>query len=149
MTMKSNLALLLLPLLALQLHAATVYRSVDDQGRVTFSDQPGGGAGSAEPLQVDADVPSAARRQQAEQRAAELQEAAGKVQPGGGEQRAAQQQARQQRIEDAERRLEQSREVQAGDRVGTAGGGSRLRPEYHERVRKAEEALERAQGSGE
>jgi hypothetical protein len=34
--------------------------------------------------------------------------------------------------------------VREGDRIGTAGGGSRLKPEYHERVREAEAEVEKA-----
>jgi hypothetical protein len=46
--------------------------------------------------------------------------------------------------EAAEKRLEEATQVREGDRMGTAAGGSRLKPEYHERVRDAEAEVERA-----
>ena len=60
--------------------------------------------------------------------------------PGKSNQR----KAARQEVEGAEKRLEEATQVREGDRIGTAGGGSRLTPEYQERVRDAEVEVDRA-----
>lgn len=47
-------------------------------------------------------------------------------------------------FEAAQKRADEGREPLPGERVGLAGGGSRLRPEYFERQQKLERELEAA-----
>ena len=56
-----------------------------------------------------------------------------------------QNQSAEQRVKDARKELEESKVVGEGDRIGKAGGGTRLSPGYLERVKNAEQALKDAQ----
>ena len=47
-------------------------------------------------------------------------------------------------LAEAERRLDEARQIGPGDRKGTAGGGSRLSEAYRQRVEEAEAAVEAA-----
>jgi hypothetical protein len=129
---------------AFQVSAETAYRSVDEQGNVTFSDQPVSGAAQEEQVTIDAPAPTAERQQDARRREAELQKAASQAGASRVPARDARQETARQTLRDAEKGLEDARRVREGDRIGTAGGGNRLKPEYHERVRKAEAEVERA-----
>ncbi|MFV1972296.1 MAG: DUF4124 domain-containing protein [Thiohalobacterales bacterium] len=139
-----KLLLVILASAAFQAAAQTAYRSVDEQGNVTFSDTPVSGAAQEEKVRIDAPAPTAKDLQETRQREAELQKAAGQA----GASRAASQVDRgktaSQNVREAEKRLEDTRQVREGDRRGTAGGGSRLTPEYQERVREAEAEVDRA-----
>ncbi len=139
-----KLLLVILASAAFQAAAQTAYRSVDEQGNVTFSDTPVSGAAQEEKVRIDAPAPTAKDLQETRQREAELQKAAGQA----GASRAASQVDREktasQNVREAEKRLEDTRQVREGDRLGTAGGGSRLTPEYQERVREAEAEVDRA-----
>jgi len=53
--------------------------------------------------------------------------------------------AAQRALDEAKGRREQVEEPEAGDRIGTAKGGSRLQPEYFERQRTAERDLAAAE----
>jgi hypothetical protein len=129
---------------AFQVSAETAYRSVDDQGNVTYSDRPVKGAVREEQIRVEAPAPSAGQKQDAMQREAELEKAAGQTGVSPAPDRASQKKSSKRAVQDAEKQLEEAVQVREGDRIGTAGGGSRLTPEYHERVRKAEEEVDRA-----
>jgi hypothetical protein len=48
-------------------------------------------------------------------------------------------------LADAKATLEQAREPQEGDRIGLKGGGSRLTPEYEERIRRLEMQVTQAE----
>jgi hypothetical protein len=128
-----------------QVSAETAYRSVDEQGNVTFSDRPVDGALQQEQIRIETTAPTVEQQRQTRQREAALEQAAGET--GGtprAAQRASEQKAARQAVEEAEKRLEEAARVREGDRIGTAGGGSRLKPGYHERVRAAEDTLEQA-----
>ena len=56
-----------------------------------------------------------------------------------------QNQSAEQRVEDARKQLQTAKIIGEGDRKGKAGGGTRLTPEYLERVKKAEQALKDAE----
>lgn len=139
-----KLLFVLLATVATQATAETAYRSVDEQGNVTFSDTPIEGAAQEEKVKIDAPAPSQERQQESLQREAELQKAAGQAGASGTTSQADQKKAASESLREAEKQLEDAREVREGDRQGTAGGGSRLKPEYQERVREAEEAVDRA-----
>ena len=129
---------------ASQVSAETVYRSVDEQGNVTFSDKAVGNAKQEEKISIDAPAPSTKKQLEARQREAELQNAASQAGAPSAPGKSNQKKAGAQAVRDAERRLEEDKQVREGDRSGTAGGGSRLTPAYHERVREAEAELEQA-----
>jgi hypothetical protein len=129
---------------AFQVAAETAYRSVDEHGNVTFSDTPVGGAAQEDQVRIDAPAPSAERRKESLRREAELQKAASQAGTSSAPGRADQKKTAQQNVRDAEKRLEEASQVREGDRKGTASGGSRLTPEYQERVRKAEEEVGKA-----
>jgi len=136
--------LLAIAVVSFQVSAETAYRSVDDQGNVTFSDSPVSGAAQKEKIRIDAPAPSTDRVQETRQRESELQKAASQTGTSPAPNRAEQRKAAQQNVRDAEKRLEEAKQVREGDRRGTAGGGSRLLPAYHERVRAAEANVEHA-----
>jgi hypothetical protein len=127
-----------------QVSAETVTRSVDDQGNVTFSDKPVSGTTQVEQVSIDAPAPSAEGQQEAQRREADLQKAASQAGTTSTPGKANQRKAARQEVEGAEKRLEEATQVREGDRIGTAGGGSRLTPEYQERVRDAEAEVDRA-----
>lgn len=138
------LLLMLFATAAFQAAAESAYRSVDEQGNVTFSDTPVSGAGQAEKIRIEAPAPSAESQQETLQREAELQKAASQAGATTSTGQADRQQAAGQNVQDAEKRLEDASQVGEGDRIGTAGGGSRLTPEYQQRVREAEAEVDKA-----
>jgi ribosomal protein L19E len=54
------------------------------------------------------------------------------------------QEAARKNLESAEQRLQEAKVVGPGDRKGTASGGSRLTPQYIQRVQEAEQEVEQA-----
>jgi hypothetical protein len=138
------LLLILFATAAFQAAAESAYRSVDEQGNVTFSDTPVSGAAQEEKVKIDAPAPSAERQQETLQREAELQKAASQAGTASGQSQADKKKAASQNVRDAEKRLEDASQVREGDRIGTAGGGSRTTPEYQERVREAEAEVDKA-----
>ena len=139
-----KLLLITIAIAASQVSAETAYRSVDEQGNVTFSDKPASGATQKEQFSIDAPAPSTEKQLETQQREAELQKAASQAGTSSAPDKADQKKAARQTVQDAEKRLEEARQVRPGDRIGTAGGGSRLTPEYHERVHDAEAKVEQA-----
>ena len=139
-----KLLLMVIATAAFQVAAESAYRSVDEQGNVTFSDTPVSGAAQEEKVMIDAPAPSADSQQETLQREAELQKAASQAGSSSTASQADRKKAASQNAQDAEKRLEDASQVREGDRIGTAGGGSRLTPEYQERVREAEEEVDKA-----
>jgi hypothetical protein len=129
---------------AFQVSAETAYRSIDEQGNVTFSDKPVSATTQTQQISIDAPVPSVEVQKEAQQREAELQKAASQAGTSSTNGKADQKKAARQDVKDAEKHLEEATQVREGDRLGTAGGGSRLTPEYQERVRGAEAEVGRA-----
>lgn len=142
-----NLLILFLATSALQVSAQTAYRSVDEEGNVTFSDQPVSGAVKESEIRIDAPAPSPESRQQSREQATEMMDAAGSGQQTGsdaGLSKAQRQQEAKAALERAESNLQEAKVVRPGDRKGTASGSSRLTPGYLERVQEAEQAVELA-----
>jgi len=127
--------------------AQSVYRSVDENGRVIFSDSPTPGAVSTRPIEVqpqsrpEAEIEESRRRAEQAIRAADESQQRRDAAKAGREAAIG---AAEQRVREAEAALAEAREVGEGDRRGTAGGGSRLTPEYEARVRAAEAQLGQA-----
>ena len=136
--------LITITIAAFQVSAETAYRSVDEQGNVTFSDKPVSNATQEERVSIDAPTPSTEQQQESKRRETELQKAATQAGTSSAPVKANQKKVARQSVQEAEKRLEEASQVREGDRIGTAGGGSRLKPEYHERVHEAEAEVEKA-----
>lgn len=136
--------------------AAQIYKSTLPDGRVVFGDKPVPGAVRVETLAPESptgpadaqQVEEARQRQQREAAEVErrLRQRQSKLEAIDKEIEAAQRDLRA-----AQQRLEESTEPGAGERTGTAGGKSRLNPDYWGRqealqkeVQKQTERLERA-----
>jgi len=138
---------LLLAACPLQSLAQNAYRSIDSEGNVMFSDAPVPGAEQETRIRIDAPKPSAQSRQQGERQLQETLEAAGMDETAPvstGTSPAQRQEAARKRLESAEQGQQEAEVVGPGDRQGTASGGSRLTPEYQQRVQEAEQEVERA-----
>lgn len=125
-----------------------VLRSVDKGGNVTFSDQPVPGSVEETPVVIDAPPPSRQKVRESEQQARKMIRQAdqvGKEVDTGIFDRNASIKAAQMNLDSATARLREVQVVRAGDRQALAGGGTRLRPEYLERVQDAEEQVMEAQ----
>ena len=133
-----------LAIVTFQVAAETAYRAVDEQGNVTFSDKPVSGAAQEKQIRIDAPAPSAEQQQETQQREAELQEAASQTGASSAPSQADRKKAARENVREAEKKLEEASQVGEGDRKGTASGGSRLTPEYQERVRDAEAEVDKA-----
>lgn len=121
-----------------------LYKSVDQQGRVTFSDAPVAGD-QVEKVTVEdagANVLSSASTQQLikEQQDADRRSAAKKntVEESWSERY----QQAQLSVEQAERELQSAQTIQEGDMVGNALGGARPNARWIERLEQAEADLQ-------
>ena len=128
--------------------AQQVYKSVDDTGKVIFSDKPPANAESVTPVTIKPGPSEASVRETVERQRA-ISQAAGKL--GGGEVATDGRSGQASGIQDAkallaeaERQLDEARQIGPGDRKGTAGGGSRLSEQYRQRVEAAEAAVDAA-----
>ena len=126
--------------------AQQVYKSIDDKGKVIFSDKPPANAESVTPVTIKPG-PSEDSVREAVERQRVISQAAGKMGSGA----AADQQGQAPSVHDAtealaeaERQLDEASQVGPGDRKGRAGGGSRLSEQYRQRVEAAEAAVEAA-----
>jgi hypothetical protein len=137
---------LVLPLLA---HGQRVYRSVDAEGNVSFSDQPPADGSTATTMDIELPPgPGSAQRERALRRNEELRTAEQRSDQRRRREQAVRDQALQQaqrELDNAKIALQQAKIHRDSDWQGKAGGGRRLRPEYFERVKRAEQMLEAAQ----
>ncbi|MFZ5558410.1 MAG: DUF4124 domain-containing protein [Pseudomonadota bacterium] len=122
--------------------AQTVYRSTMPDGRVIFGDSPAPGAAKVETMRTPS-PPTVAPPATPEQ-VQRVQEAAGE--------RAEQRRDAQQRLEEARNELSRAEEAVAtgkeplpGERLGIAGGGTRLSDEYWARQQRLKDAVAEAQ----
>jgi len=135
--------LLGLLLLSSTLWGGEVYRSVDAAGNVIFSDVPPADGAKAERLEVP-EAPSASRVRDAEERQRAIQRALQQVESKRKQQEKARdaQLAEARRIlTEAEAQLTEAKVIKDEDRQSLASGRRRLRPEYFERIKAAEEAV--------
>jgi TolA-binding protein len=130
-----------------------VYKSVDAQGRVTYSAKPPPSA----PDEMVEEVkirpgPTAEQVQQAEQQAKALQELTQQTQEQREEQRQAQEQAKtlkdlskaEQELREATSVLEEAEGTQSGGYYYPGGGEPVLGPEQHKRVEAARQKVQQA-----
>jgi uncharacterized protein DUF4124 len=131
--------------LSLPVVAQTLYKSVLPDGRVVYGDKPDPGA-----AKVEEQKPDISKRGLGGSTPREA-EALKAMEESRSKREAADEKSRS--TQDAVRAAEQARaagkEPLAGERTGTAGGGSRLNDSYYERQRKLEEDVEKARrGTG-
>jgi chaperonin cofactor prefoldin len=129
--------------------AEAVYKSVDAQGRVTYSSTPPPDAPGEMVEEVSIEPgPTEQQQQEAMERAKKLQEVTQRADEQRQEQAAEAAQARsdaEQELKDAEAALEEARIRHPDDWQFLAGGGRVLKPSYRERVEAAEKKVEEAQ----
>jgi hypothetical protein len=135
----------LMAALAFTVAAQVLYKSVLPDGRVVYGDKPDPGAAKVETQKPDISKGGLGGSTPRETEALKAMEASrAKRETADEKSRSAQ---------DAVRAAEQARaagkEPLAGERTGTAGGGSRLNESYYERQRKLDEDVEKARrGTG-
>lgn len=128
----------------------TLYKSVDAQGNVTFSDTPPVDGAAADPIEIS-DTPANVlpseniqeameEQQQADQRAAREQQAARQ----DWNQRYATAKAE---LEEAEKNLASAQQIKEGDTVGSAFGGARPNQKWIENLEQAERDVEEKQAA--
>lgn len=126
-----------------------ITRSVDSQGNVTFSDQPVPGSVEATPVILDTPpAPSKQEITESERQAQDMINRANQNQQkidSSNAERSARIQAAQMNLDAANAQLKEDEVVREGDRQGLAGGGTKLRPEYLQRVQEAEQQVTDAQ----
>jgi hypothetical protein len=146
--MNRNSLLTGLLLLSSTAASAEVIRSVDKDGNVTFSDVPVAGSVASERVIVDTPQPTPQEVSESERQAQEMIERANHSQVERDVQsddRAARIRAAQLDLDAATAHLREVQVVRAEDRQSLANGRSKLRPEYLERVKNAEQQVMTAQ----
>lgn len=146
--MNSNWTIIIILAVAPLQVIAEAERSVDTQGNVTYSDKPVAGSVKSDRISIDAPAPSPDRINESKQDSQQIIDKANRSQQQrdtASKTDAQRNKTSGQQVENARKQLEKSKVVGEGDRKGKAGGGTRLTPEYHERVKAAEDNLKRAQ----
>ena len=131
-------------LAALLLHSAvaqTLYKSTMPDGRIVYGDKPAPGAAKVEESKLDTSSKGLGGTTARETEALkELENSRGKREAAGAKLQAAEEALRQ-----AEAARAAGKEPLPGERVGTAGGASRLNDAYYARQNKLNEAVQNAQ----
>jgi len=142
----TTLMLGVLSITASHLVAEEIYRSVDAQGNVTYTDSPTAGDMSFEKVEVPPS-PSPASIQESELRHQEIRRAADQAQRKRlGEAQNENEQLTQARkaLAEAEARLTEAKIIKDEDRQNLAGGRRRINPEHFDRLKAAEMEVEAA-----
>jgi hypothetical protein len=131
--------------LVLQAGAQVLYKSTLPDGRVVYGDKPDPTAVKSEPIKPDTAkigvVPPTARETATLN---ELERA--RIKREGGDSRI---KTAEEALQKAEAAQEAGKEPLPGERLGTAGGASRLTDDYWTRQKKLEEAVESARRNAE
>jgi hypothetical protein len=135
------LAALLALALSLPLAAQTQYKSTMPNGRVLYGDAPAPGAAKVEEIHPDTSKGGLGGVTPREKQV--LKELEKERLQGAGAQEKVR--AAEQKLGDAQAARDNGKEPLPDERIGTAGGASRLNDAYFERQRRLEEAVERAQ----
>jgi hypothetical protein len=128
---------------------AEVYKSVDEYGRVIFSDRPPQEASSTEAVTLDPG-PDEARRREAQAREAEIRAAGARAEERINARIALRERLQRavelakDKLAAAQQALRQGKTPKAGERLAVRGGASRFAPQYHERVAALQQAVEAA-----
>ena len=135
-----NRALLLLAFIAAPVAAQVVYKSTLPNGRVVYGDKPDPAAVKVEESTPDTSSRGIGGSTPREAEALQEMEKA----RAGRESADARVQAAYRKLQDAEAARANGKEPLPDERIGIAGGGSRLNESYDARQRQLEEAVERA-----
>jgi hypothetical protein len=145
--MKFIIPVMLLAGVAMPLSAADVIRSVDQEGTATYSDRPVPGDTDLSVMEIDAPAPAGESLTESQREARAVINKANRLQQqtnaAKSDKTAAGASARQE-LEHAKADLEAAKVIGEGDRQALAGGGSKLTPEYRNRIQAAEKRLEEA-----
>ncbi len=133
---RPTIFLLALALAAPAAHAQAVFRSVMPDGKIVYGDKPAPGAKESKqvslpPPNISAPTPPGSPAAAPRQQAADAADAQVK--------------AAQQELQAAKAALEAGGEPQEGERIGIAGGGTRLTDAYFQRIKSLEAAVAAAQ----
>lgn len=120
--------------------AQTLYKSTLPDGRIIYGEKPVTGAANVEAIQPDTSKGGLGGPRTSEQERLKDMEKA-RPQRDAGDARL---QAALQKLKDAEAARDTGKDPLPGERIGTAGGASRLTDAYHERQRGLEEAVAKA-----
>jgi hypothetical protein len=120
--------------------AQVLYKSTMPDGRIIYGDKPADDAVKVEETRLETKKGGIGGTSPREQEALKDLEKARQQREAGGEKV----QAAEQALRNAEAARAAGKEPLEGERIGTAGGASRLGESYYERQRKLEEAVERA-----
>jgi len=148
MKMQATVMLLVLAAAA-DVQTAQVYKSVDKEGNVTYSEEPPPGV-EAQPVAIETH-PTQERRQEAEDVRLRMLQEGQEVDRQLAQQRQRREalhielERAEQALVEARRRLDDGMEPLPGERVGTVSGKSRLREEYFARVERLKDAVKAAE----
>jgi len=120
--------------------AQTLYKSTMPDGRVVYGDKPPPGAAKVEEIRPDTSKTGSGAAAAREQESLKAMEKA-RLQRDDSTDKV---RAAEQKLRDAEAALAGGKEPLEGERIGTAGGGSRLSETYFERQRKLQASVEDA-----
>jgi len=120
--------------------AQTLYKSTMPDGSVVYGDKPAPDAAKVEETRPDIKKGGIGGTTPREQETLKEMEKARQQREGGQDKV----QAAEQALRDAEAARAAGKEPFAGERIGTAGGASRLNEAYYDRQRKLEEAVTKA-----
>lgn len=128
----------------------TLYKSVDAQGNVTFSDAPPAGDGAVDEIEISdtpANVlPSETIQQQIEEQQRADKQAADRAQIAKRDWQQRYDTAVAE-LEEAEKNLASAQEIKEGDTVGSAFGGARPNQKWIDNLESAERELEEKQAA--
>jgi multidrug resistance efflux pump len=146
MDIRLSLLVSIVLILPAHLSAGDVYRFVDAEGNVTYSDESPQTDSSVEKIEIDPG-PSEASRLDTEKRNAAIRKAMEEARDKRLEKEAtrnAELEMARKALEEAEKELEKAKEIDEDSRQYLSGGRSRLSPEYLERIKAAEAKVEEA-----
>jgi molecular chaperone DnaK (HSP70) len=126
--------------------SAEIYRHVDEEGIVTYTDEPPSGTQEAEEVLLPPS-PSPELIKETETRSQRMLRAADEADRKRLEKKRKKQATiaqRERELEQAEKRLEEAKVIQDEDRQNLAGGKRRIHPDYFARVKAAKEEVEKA-----
>jgi hypothetical protein len=136
----SALSMLVAAVLAQPALAQMLYKSIMPDGRVIYSDKPAPGAVKVETTKPDTSSKGIVTSTPKEATAVKQMEAERSQREAGADRL----RAAEQGLRDAEARRAAGQEPLAGERIGTAGGASRLTDEYLRRQKSLDDAVEQA-----
>ncbi|MEJ2455729.1 MAG: DUF4124 domain-containing protein [Candidatus Thiodiazotropha sp.] len=141
-----GLIVLAFAMLAQAVIGEEIYRTVDEQGNVTFTDTPPAGGVEVERVELPSG-PSEQVRREAEQRNQKILNAAERAEQKREQEKAQKQtrvKAAEQQLQEAQAHLAEAKVIKDEDRQNLAGGKRRINPDYFERVKQAELEVEQA-----